>query len=184
MAKFTRGQLETPTEHLSGNSPWPQECGVWGWLPCLSSSQGLSSQDFLKGWHKMCYSRFTLSLFTFYLKAHDQLFSWSEILTQMLKCFCFDAIPPCVMASVSAKQGDFAFCLLPIHEEVVFGPTPILSASLLLSWIRTCQGSFLGVILDNLFISVLKCFTPSNYQNSLGDTQIYQMAIGMATTKH
>lgn len=41
------------------------------------------------------------------------------------------ATPPCVMASLSAKQGGgFGFCLMPIHEVVVLGPGPVCPASL------------------------------------------------------
>ena len=38
------------------------------------------------------------------------------------KVSVLDAIPPCVMASLTAKQGDgFAFCLMPAYEEAVRG---------------------------------------------------------------
>lgn len=45
-----------------------------------------------------------------------------------------DAIPSCVMALLSTKQGgSFAFHLMPVHEETVFGPGPVFSASVLTS---------------------------------------------------
>lgn len=46
----------------------------------------------------------------------------------MVRVSYSDAIPPWVMASVSAEQGgSFAFCLMPVHEEAVLGPSPVFS---------------------------------------------------------
>ena len=42
-----------------------------------------------------------------------------------------DTIPPCFMASLSAKQGGgFTFGLMPIHEEAVLEPRPVFPASM------------------------------------------------------
>ena len=51
----------------------------------------------------------------------------------LLSCYkvsVLDAIPTCIMALLSAKQGGgFAFCLMPLHEEAVLRPSPVFPAS-------------------------------------------------------
>ena len=65
-----------------------------------------------------------------FLFVHVLGFSRSEFPARCYKVSVFDAIPPCIMASLSAKQGGgFALCLMPMHEEDVLGPGPVFPAS-------------------------------------------------------
>ena len=54
-----------------------------------------------------------------------------SFLFRCYKVSILDAMPLCVMASLSAEQGGgFALCLMPMHEEAGLGPDPVFPASL------------------------------------------------------